>query len=69
MEYLQVFSLIGQALSAAWGWFAQIWDRSGALSVFLAAIFTFQVYRFFLAPLLAFSNGSDQAKKSGKKDM
>lgn len=68
MEVIQAFSLIGTIFSVCWSWFAQIWNRSGAMGYLLAAIFTTMVYRFFLAPLIAGSGGSDKAKKSGRKD-
>ena len=66
-EFQTGLNMISLTFGYCWGWFGQILSRAGALVYLTAAIFTFLVYRFFLAPLIGGSGGSDKAKKSGKK--
>lgn len=67
MDYAaEFFSLFGTAFNAVFRWFSITMGKAGFTGYWLAAIFTFQVYRFFLSPLLG-SLGSDNVRNFKKR--
>lgn len=68
MDLSQAFGILSIVFISCWNWFEQIWSYKGAVNYLLGVIFTYLVYRFFLAPLFSGGGSSDKAKKSGKKD-
>lgn len=65
----QIVDMLVTAFSSVSNWFAIVFDRSGAVGLYLGAIVIFLCIRFLLAPLLgaAISSGASDKVKQWKK--
>lgn len=62
-----VVTLWGSVFAQCISWFETLLTRSGAVSLFLSAIFIFFVGKYLLTPLFG-SSGSDKVKRRSGKD-
>lgn len=65
--FSQAASLFMRIVAQSFAWFENMLVKSGALGVFIAAVFIFQVGRFLLRPIFG-SSGSDKARRSKDGD-
>lgn len=64
MSISALMNLFNSSISAASGWFIDIFTASNVANVYLVFIFLVMLIRFIVAPIFGRSRGSDRARPS-----
>lgn len=62
----QIMYILNECITACSGWFVRIFNASGMVDIYIAALFIMFGVRFLLAPVFGSSKGSDKARRSGE---
>lgn len=66
MSISGLMNLFNSSISAASGWFIEIFNASRVANVYLVFIFLVMLIRFIVAPIFGRSRGSDRARTSAE---